>query len=40
MCAMWKPKPESRTDAAVAALKDHLAFYPGRVDAIEEQAGA
>ena len=25
--------------AAVAAIKDHLAFYPDRVDAIEEQAG-
>lgn len=24
--------------AAVAAIKDHLAFYPDRVDAIEEQA--
>jgi uncharacterized protein (DUF427 family) len=26
--------------AAVAAIKDHLAFYPDRVDAIEEQAAA
>ena len=25
--------------AAVAAIKDHLAFYPDRVDAIEEQPG-
>jgi uncharacterized protein (DUF427 family) len=24
--------------AAVAAIKDHLAFYPNRVDAIEEEA--
>jgi uncharacterized protein (DUF427 family) len=24
--------------AAVAAIKDHLAFYPNRVDCIEEQA--
>jgi hypothetical protein len=23
--------------AAVAAIKDHVAFYPDRVDAIEEQ---
>jgi uncharacterized protein (DUF427 family) len=26
--------------AAVALIKDHLAFYPDRVDAIEEQPGA
>lgn len=26
--------------AAVAAIKDHLAFYPDRVDAIEEQREA
>jgi uncharacterized protein (DUF427 family) len=26
--------------AAVALIKDHLAFYPDRVDAIEEQRGA
>ena len=26
--------------AAVAFIKDHLAFYPDRVDAIEEQPGA
>jgi uncharacterized protein (DUF427 family) len=25
--------------AAVAAIKDHVAFYPDRVDAIEEQPG-
>lgn len=25
--------------AAVAAIKDHLAFYPDRVDSIEEPAG-
>jgi uncharacterized protein (DUF427 family) len=25
--------------AAVALIKDHLAFYPGRVDAIEERHG-
>jgi uncharacterized protein (DUF427 family) len=25
--------------AAVSAIKDHLAFYPGRVDAIDEQPG-
>ncbi|MDW3685161.1 DUF427 domain-containing protein [Cupriavidus sp. CV2] len=25
--------------AAVAAIKDHVAFYPSRVDAIEEQQG-
>jgi uncharacterized protein (DUF427 family) len=25
--------------AAVAAIKDHLAFYPDRVDAIEERRG-
>ncbi len=25
--------------AAVAAIKDHVAFYPDRVDAIEEQSG-
>src|ERR1700733_6391667 len=25
--------------AAVAAIKDHLAFYPDRVDAIEERLG-
>ena len=25
--------------AAVAAIKDHVAFYPGRVDAIEERPG-
>ena len=25
--------------AAVAGIKDHLAFYPERVDAIEEQGG-
>jgi uncharacterized protein (DUF427 family) len=25
--------------AAVAEIKDHLAFYPDRVDAIEERAG-
>ncbi|MGE0796985.1 MAG: DUF427 domain-containing protein [Lautropia sp.] len=25
---------------AVAAIKDHLAFYPGRVDAIREERGA
>jgi uncharacterized protein (DUF427 family) len=24
---------------AVAAIKDHLAFYPDRIDAIEEHAG-
>jgi uncharacterized protein (DUF427 family) len=26
--------------AAVAVIKDHLAFYPDRVDAIEERPGA
>ena len=26
--------------AAVAVIKDHLAFYPDRVDAIEERRGA
>jgi len=26
--------------AAVAAIKDHVAFYPDRVDAIEEQLAA
>jgi Domain of unknown function (DUF427) len=26
--------------AAVAAIKDHLTFYPDRVDAIEERPGA
>ena len=26
--------------AAVAAIKDHLAFYPDRVDAVKEQPGA
>ena len=26
--------------AAVAGIKDHLAFYPDRVDAIEERPGA
>jgi uncharacterized protein (DUF427 family) len=26
--------------AAVASIKDHLAFYPDRVDAIEEQTAA
>jgi uncharacterized protein (DUF427 family) len=26
--------------AAVAAIKEHLAFYPDRVDAIEERQGA
>ena len=26
--------------AAVAGIKDHLAFYPERVDAIEEQGGS
>jgi uncharacterized protein (DUF427 family) len=26
--------------AAVAAIKDHLAFYPDRVDAIEEKSAA
>lgn len=25
--------------AAVSVIKDHLAFYPGRVDAIEERPG-
>jgi uncharacterized protein (DUF427 family) len=25
--------------AAVAAIKDHVAFYPDRVDAIEERPG-
>ena len=26
--------------AAVAAIKDHIAFYPDRVDAIDEQLAA
>jgi len=26
--------------AAVAAIKDHVAFYPDRVDAIDEQLAA
>jgi hypothetical protein len=38
----WRSFCERRVDlyAAVALIKDHLAFYPDRVDAIEEQPGA
>ena len=31
---------EEEPYAAVAAIKDHVAFYPDRVDAVEEQPGA
>lgn len=35
--AVWTCEAPS---AAVAAIKDHVAFYPDRVDAIEEQLAA
>jgi uncharacterized protein (DUF427 family) len=34
--AVWTYETPS---AAVSAIKEHLAFYPGGVDAIEEEAG-